>query len=78
VRRAWSRDDGEIITVFYLQKCLTRSLLVCRSVTEVTSGSDRGILLLALAFPWFLRFISEGAAHLFMKPGIPGHDKAKV
>ena len=51
--------------------------MVCRSVTEVTSGSDRGILLLALTFPWTLRFISEGAA-LFMKPGIPGRDKAKV
>ena len=46
-------------------------------MTEVTSGSDRGILLLALTFPWTLRFISEGAA-LFMKPGIPGRDKAKV
>ena len=62
LRRAWSRDDGEIGTVFYFGKCLTRSRVVCRSVTEVTTDSDRGILLLALIFPWTLRFISEGPA----------------
>jgi hypothetical protein len=49
--------------VFYFGKCLTRSRVVCRSVTEVTSGSDRGILLLALIFLWTLRFIREGTAH---------------
>jgi hypothetical protein len=47
-------------------------------VTEVTSGSDRGILLLALIFPVDPALHMRRGRALFMKPGIPGHDKAKV
>jgi hypothetical protein len=47
-------------------------------VTEVTSGFFRGIYLLALTFSRHLRVLIEGNRAAIVKPGIPGHAKAKV
>jgi hypothetical protein len=65
-------------TVFYFRKRLTRSRVVWLSVTEVTNGSDRGILVAGSGFPRYLRMSKAMASRTFRKPGNPGHDKAKA
>jgi len=61
------------MTAFYFRRNTIRSQLDCEPVTGVTSGPGPRIGFSAVPCTSKVKWLRR-----FTKPGIPGHDKAKV